>query len=302
MENREPQLLDIKKMDLDRHGVIEASAGTGKTYTVQHLVTRLIAEQNIDISSILVVTYTEKAAGELRERIRQSLIDNINRNGEIKYEYNDEQIERLQNALNSYDRSEIHTIHGFCNSLINDYSFDNKLFFSNTIVDDGEISLKILHEIMRTDWPDTYKEMLTDLLIISNVNESWEKSVINLSYSYNEIETVGYSINPPYNADFYHFLQQISEKNVGLWSSGIHLRSANINSNILLDALKKSSNINGNTINAMKRRADRIKLFIQSDISVVRLVFLMEVFLMENQRNYLCFLTLLRVPLSKIIF
>src|SRR6185436_10842131 len=56
----------------DRHAVIEASAGTGKTFTLEHLVVDRLLE-GVSIESILVVTFTEKATREMRERIRRKI-------------------------------------------------------------------------------------------------------------------------------------------------------------------------------------------------------------------------------------
>ncbi len=53
--------------------LLEASAGTGKTFTVAALVTRLVAEGRVPITGVLAVTFTRLATGELRERVRQSL-------------------------------------------------------------------------------------------------------------------------------------------------------------------------------------------------------------------------------------
>ena len=53
--------------------LIEASAGTGKTYTISGLVLRLVLEKQLAIEEILVTTYTELATAELRERIRDLL-------------------------------------------------------------------------------------------------------------------------------------------------------------------------------------------------------------------------------------
>jgi exodeoxyribonuclease V beta subunit len=53
--------------------LIEASAGTGKTYTISGLVLRLVLEKQLAIEEILVTTYTELAMAELRERIRDLL-------------------------------------------------------------------------------------------------------------------------------------------------------------------------------------------------------------------------------------
>ncbi len=54
--------------------VIEASAGTGKTYTLTSLVLRFVAE-GIPLSSVLAVTFTKMATGELRDRVRSRLAE-----------------------------------------------------------------------------------------------------------------------------------------------------------------------------------------------------------------------------------
>ena len=53
--------------------LLEASAGTGKTFALAHLALRLISEGAIPLSSLLVVTFTDAAAAELRSRIGQRL-------------------------------------------------------------------------------------------------------------------------------------------------------------------------------------------------------------------------------------
>ena len=65
---------DVGTIDLTRHALIEASAGTGKTYTLENLVIRLLKERSdIQIDNILIVTFTEKATSELRLRIQEKL-------------------------------------------------------------------------------------------------------------------------------------------------------------------------------------------------------------------------------------
>ena len=65
---------DLNQIDLRRHGLIEASAGTGKTYTIENLVIRLLKERDdVELENILLVTFTEKAASELKIRIRDKL-------------------------------------------------------------------------------------------------------------------------------------------------------------------------------------------------------------------------------------
>ena len=60
---------------LDGVTAIEASAGTGKTYTITQLYLRLLLEQPLDVASILVVTYTKAATAELRNRVRGRLVE-----------------------------------------------------------------------------------------------------------------------------------------------------------------------------------------------------------------------------------
>ena len=55
--------------------LIEASAGTGKTYTIAMLVLRFVVEKNLDIKQILVVTFTKAATEELKDRIRSRLVE-----------------------------------------------------------------------------------------------------------------------------------------------------------------------------------------------------------------------------------
>ena len=55
--------------------VLEASAGTGKTFALAHLTLRLISEAAMPLPSLLVVTFTDAAAAELRSRIGQRLQD-----------------------------------------------------------------------------------------------------------------------------------------------------------------------------------------------------------------------------------
>ena len=61
--------------DFKRSMFIQASAGTGKTYTITGILQKLLANKIAELKEILVVTYTEKAAGELRDRIREACPD-----------------------------------------------------------------------------------------------------------------------------------------------------------------------------------------------------------------------------------
>ena len=61
--------LDVFSCPLDGIRLVEASAGTGKTWNICGLYLRLLLERELDVREILVVTFTNAATAELHERI-----------------------------------------------------------------------------------------------------------------------------------------------------------------------------------------------------------------------------------------
>lgn len=133
----------IAKVPLDRHAVIEASAGTGKTFTIEHLVIRILLDTDTEIDRILVVTFTEKATSDLRKRIRDR-IDKVlsGRGGES--ETGGDRItvsasgrEKLEAAFFSFGRAPIHTIHSFCQQTLAELAFLSGLPFRTEVDNSG---------------------------------------------------------------------------------------------------------------------------------------------------------------------
>ena len=108
--------------------VVEASAGTGKTYSLSALVVRHVAERGIPASSLLVVTFTRAAAAELRDRTRAALVQAADAIAAVQappdqpwmtvlFEPADQRDERerhLRDAIATFDDATVTTIHGFC--------------------------------------------------------------------------------------------------------------------------------------------------------------------------------------------
>src|ERR1700760_2292299 len=67
--------IDWRTMPLAGRVLIEASAGTGKTYTIGLIYLRMLLERGLRVEQILVATFTERAAQELRDRLRTRLIE-----------------------------------------------------------------------------------------------------------------------------------------------------------------------------------------------------------------------------------
>jgi exodeoxyribonuclease V beta subunit len=113
--------------------VIEASAGTGKTYSISHLVARMILDGTVSsIREVLLVTFTNDAAGELAERTRQVLErlnadptpDEATKNEGVHRLRTDDELDfankrdRIRQALQDADLLNVSTIHSFCQSIL----------------------------------------------------------------------------------------------------------------------------------------------------------------------------------------
>ena len=66
---------DVHRVPLEGRNLIEAAAGTGKTWSIEQLFVRLIMEQGCRVEEILTVTFTQAATDELRDRIHPRLLE-----------------------------------------------------------------------------------------------------------------------------------------------------------------------------------------------------------------------------------
>ncbi len=129
------------------HAVIEASAGTGKTYTLEHLVLDILIQGQAKIEEILVVTFTDAATRELRERVRMLIRRVCDESGDLKPEedpddywiINDSIRSRLREALFRFDGAQISTIHGFCHRVLSEQAFLGGRLFEQEQADGQEL-------------------------------------------------------------------------------------------------------------------------------------------------------------------
>lgn len=190
-------LLSVDDFDLSRHAVIEASAGTGKTYTIERLVFRLITEQAVPIDKILIVTYTEKATGELRMRLREMLLQAL-RQPECD-------VNLLKPALDRFDQAPIFTIHAFCKSLLNEYALEQGLDLNVELVNDFDLLRDLLAIVQRRDWPATFGNKLRDVLERANYHRrtasDWNKNVLELASRFKP--GAGHQLRPIYDPEWW---------------------------------------------------------------------------------------------------
>ena len=163
-------------LPLNQISLIEASAGTGKTYTIGSLYLRLLlkaGENNfsrpLNVEEILVVTFTEMATEELKKKIRERITDAINKltafaktqdksafkNDEFLTALCDnlnifEAIHRLKLAEQNMDLAAIYTIHGFCRRMLMQYAFHSGIHFNLELIkDQSDLLVRFANEFWR---------------------------------------------------------------------------------------------------------------------------------------------------------
>ena len=133
------RIFDVVNTPLHGRHLIEASAGTGKTYSLIHIVLRLIVEEGLSIDRLLLVTFTKAATAELRQRVRELLI--TAREAFLSAKDDDEQYDKtllllvqkwreadiseeiFRQAIDRMDDASICTIHSFCQKMIEENKF-----------------------------------------------------------------------------------------------------------------------------------------------------------------------------------
>src|SRR6187551_3499689 len=130
---------------------VSAGAGTGKTTVLVERYVRAVRERGLDIDSILVITYTERAAGELATRIRARLLE-LGRH----------------DLARSLDGAWISTIHGFCHRLLKAHPFAAGIDPRYRVLDEsqarvvqGEAFQQALTEFCRAEDPERLRLLAT---------------------------------------------------------------------------------------------------------------------------------------------
>ena len=135
--------MDINQIKLDnKFKLVEASAGTGKSFTLAHIVLRTVLEKKIKPDEILLLSFTKNTCSELRDKIlsrfknlklflqnhNRSQIDNTLQDWYLKF--NDKEnskekiISEIDNFVNEIYKLKVTTFHSFCNNIMDEYSIE----------------------------------------------------------------------------------------------------------------------------------------------------------------------------------
>lgn len=178
---KEPVLFSLSECPLEGANLIEASAGTGKTHAIAGLFLRLLLEKGLSVDRILVVTFTEAATAELKDRIRSKIGEALRAfSGEV---VKDEFLmglaaappkgphdpgQTLLRALRSFDQAAIFTIHGFCRGMLRDRAFESGgLFDTELVTDQSGLKREIVEDFWRKTL-DGASPLLVDFLLTRN--------------------------------------------------------------------------------------------------------------------------------------
>ena len=173
--------LDPCTLPLKAGGLIEASAGTGKTYTLVAIYLRLLLETGLDLDRILVVTFTNAATEELRGRIRLRLREAVEALATnacadpglapllARIENREAARRHLDDTLTRLDEAAVYTIHGFCQRMLQDNAFESGAAFEAELVTDETL-------LRRTVAADFWRRRTAtlDLLDARWLRETWK--------------------------------------------------------------------------------------------------------------------------------
>jgi len=204
---------DINYFKANTNYIIDASAGTGKTYSIVEMITKLLLS-GVKLENMAIVTYTEKAAEELKNRIRKKVKENnIATDQEI-------------------DSASIGTIHSFCQHAIEEFCISANKASNLEVIDEIEVK-DYIRQYLRSK--EVFNEVKTlfgqvtklDSSIESNITDKLSKIIMSyyLDYSGNEVPAVVELING-INTDFIDTCLQVMDGKIGSLPKGNELKDA----------------------------------------------------------------------------
>ncbi len=178
------KIFDLYTANLNGTKLIEASAGTGKTFTLSGLYIRYIVEKKLLPENILVLTFTKAATAELKTRLREQLIEcknhlldieSVNSDNKQLYElyesYKSQSsaLKYIELALICFDQASIYTINGFCQKVIDDYNSDCGSPVFQELINKKAMVKKFVYEFWRIQQKNVHIEFLTCIPSIDDV-------------------------------------------------------------------------------------------------------------------------------------
>jgi exodeoxyribonuclease V beta subunit len=280
-----PEKFNTTTVDLIGQNIVEASAGTGKTYSITGLFLRFLVEEEMPIEKILTVTFTKAATSELKAKIRGRIteaLEYINSGGTgnaeidcIKNKNNSSEL--LRKALLNFDDAAVYTIHSFCGRMLKENAFESGIRFDSEIVDND---MMIIDQIAEDFWRREIvngSRLLLEYFITNKITIDNFKTIVK-----NKINFPGLEIIPSVSAVNIDELDgALSKKLAGIkkmWNerrneiisklgagSGINRQS--YTSKIVGEMITLMDNLDADNFDADNFDNDRFQRFAQSYVS-----------------------------------
>lgn len=138
----------------DSNILVAAAAGSGKTAVLVERIIHKIIDEQMDIDKILVVTFTNAAASEMRERILEAIYKKLEENPENVH---------LQRQIILLNKASICTIHSFCLDVIHNHFYEINLPSNFKIADTAEIDLlkqEVLDDLFEQKYTENDKDFI----------------------------------------------------------------------------------------------------------------------------------------------
>jgi exodeoxyribonuclease V beta subunit len=189
MSDSKSILNKMKDFTIGERWVIQANAGTGKTFTLVNLVAQLVADGKVKAEEILLVTFTIKAAAELRFRVRERL---------MKFKEQSEYSGRrhlIEAALAVPDGLwNIQTIHSFCQNALLDFSIFSGASPMPRLISEAELVRVAIDHAIRRQWlVDEETSIFRAIRDLKKANVLLNDAAEHLARAW----TSGYRVPPP---------------------------------------------------------------------------------------------------------
>lgn len=183
LTKEQAQVLEVKNRDL----LIAASAGSGKTFVVVERIINRIIKDNIDIDKVLIVTFTNAAASELKERILNRFFELVNDN-----ELSEKERNHVTKQIRLINRAQISTIHSFCLKIIKNNFFSLGIDPNIRTMDASKSKLMLLESINEV-LEEKYESNSNELVYILELFQNEETLVEYIEKTYHFSQSM---VNP----------------------------------------------------------------------------------------------------------
>lgn len=191
-----PEIPATPALDLELFGMhlIEASAGTGKTWALSALIVRLLVERKLQTRQIVATTFTRAAAAELQDRIRKRIQEigllmqvavtdlpraqhkaahdndvlGLSLLAKLSPQEKQEASTQLKLALDTFDELFINTLDSFCQKILREFAFDTGQGEPREISEqEEELKQQLIHDALR-QWRSQQDPRLIEMLVLTN--------------------------------------------------------------------------------------------------------------------------------------